>query len=126
MLVFLVVGFLLSVLLVFVFGDPYVNGRVGGSVLNATEFPINIAFRNVGCKIPGIEKPILEGITGEILPGRLTGILGRSGSGKTTLARAILGRSGKYCNPSLGYVYTNGNRRALDAFLDRVGFVPQV
>jgi len=63
---------------------------------------------------------------GEILPGRVTGIMGASGSGKTTLAFALLGRSKRYCTEATeGTVYLNGLPRNLEAFLDRVGFVPQ-
>lgn len=125
-ILFVVVGFVLSLISLYAFGDDYAvgMGRNGVKVMNAKEFPISLSFRNVGCRISGLEKPILEGITGEIFQGRFTGILGRSGSGKSTLARALLGRTG-YCAPSLGYVYTNGYQRSLDAISDRVGFVPQ-
>ena len=94
-------------------------------MLNASDFPVHISFHDVGCMIPGIEMPVLQGITGEIRAGKMTGILGKSGSGKTTLAMALLGREKVSCKPSLGQVYMNGYKRSLDAFTDRVGFVPQ-
>lgn len=57
--------------------------------------------------------------------GRFTAILGQSGSGKTTFAYSILGRGQRFCTEESGKVYLNGREQNLEAFLDRVGFVPQ-
>ena len=57
--------------------------------------------------------------------GRFTAILGQSGSGKTTFAYSILGRGQRFCTEEFGKVYLNGREQNLEAFLDRVGFVPQ-
>lgn len=42
-------------------------------------------------RVPGREKPVLNGVGFEALPGTVTVVLGPSGSGKSTMARAMLG-----------------------------------
>lgn len=42
-------------------------------------------------RVPGRDKPVLNGVGFEALPGTVTVVLGPSGSGKSTLARAMLG-----------------------------------
>jgi len=89
-------------------------------------FPVHIAFNDIGCSISGLERPILSNMTGEIRPKKLTGIMGPTGSGKTTFSWSLLGRSKRYCTAGAhGNLYLNGRPRNLEAFLDRVGFVPQ-
>ena len=87
-------------------------------------FPVHIAFKNVGCTVPNVGV-VLRNITGSIPPGSFTGIIGESGSGKTTFAYQLLGRGRRHCRPAHGTVYMNGRPRSLEAFIDRVGFVPQ-
>ena len=86
---------------------------------------IHIAFHDIGCRIPQRQNAILEHVTGQIQPGKLTAILGQSGSGKSTFISLLLGRSRSICKPSLGTVYLNGRARTLESYLDRVGYVPQ-
>jgi ABC-type multidrug transport system ATPase subunit len=97
--------------------DPTVGSRLNN-------FPVHIAFKDIGCHIPGVGE-ILRNVTGAIPSGKLTGILGESGSGKTTFAFQLLGRGQRICKPSRGTVYMNGIPRSLEAFTDRVGYVPQ-
>ncbi|GBG33363.1 ABC transporter G family member 25 [Hondaea fermentalgiana] len=121
-------GFFLTTGAVYLTEDQYIKGPLLSDergVTNATDFPVHIAFRNVGCAISDRADPVLDRVTGEIRPGTLTAILGRSGSGKTTLANLILGRSRKFCDRQYGRVYMNGRPRSLEVILDRVGFVPQ-
>mmetsp|Transcript_41146 Transcript_41146/g.66286 ORF Transcript_41146/g.66286 Transcript_41146/m.66286 type:complete len:861 (-) Transcript_41146:2376-4958(-) len=131
---FVLMGLMLTMGGVYFTEDEYIQGphsmddadnACGKVVTNASDFPVHIAFRNVGCHIDGRHDPALAGITGEIMPGKLTAILGRSGSGKTTLANLILGRSRNFCHRQSGTVYMNGRARSLEVVLDRVGFVPQ-
>lgn len=42
-------------------------------------------------RVSGRDKPLLDGVSFEALPGTVTVVLGPSGSGKSTLARAMLG-----------------------------------
>ena len=48
-------------------------------------------FDSVSFTYPGAISPALDGVSFEIAPGQVIGIVGRSGSGKTTLTRLIQG-----------------------------------
>ena len=50
-----------------------------------------VSIRNVVVAAPGSSAPILKGVSLDLLPGKVTVVLGASGSGKSTLARAVLG-----------------------------------
>jgi ATP-binding cassette subfamily C exporter for protease/lipase len=57
-----------------------------------TEAPLgNLKLDNLVVKVPGREKPVIDGVSLTALPGTATVVLGPSGSGKSTLARSILG-----------------------------------
>jgi len=67
-----------------------------------------VCFSNLTCWLGGRE--ILKNISGEVVPGKVTAILGANGCGKSTLLRALLGfvplQSGKVegVSKSLGYL----------------------
>lgn len=69
------------------------------AVLSASD--IHKTFRLAG----GRERPALQGVSIEVLPGHSVGVVGESGSGKTTLARVLAGfettDSGEVRRPSL-------------------------
>lgn len=50
-----------------------------------------LKVRQLVVRASGRDKPILDGVDLEVLPGRVTVVLGPSGSGKSTLARSMLG-----------------------------------
>ena len=50
-----------------------------------------VSFRDVAKSFPGMENPALDGVTGEIRTGVITGLAGPDGAGKTTLLRIIAG-----------------------------------
>lgn len=50
-----------------------------------------LTLDKVTVRLPGREKPVLDGVSFVALPGTITVVLGPSGSGKSTLARAIMG-----------------------------------
>ena len=53
---------------------------------------------------PGAREPLLNGISLEIAPGRISALLGRNGSGKSTLVRILSG----YLKPDSGSVTLDG------------------
>ena len=53
---------------------------------------------------PGARDPLLNGISLEIAPGRISALLGRNGSGKSTLVRILSG----YLKPDSGSVMLDG------------------
>ena len=53
---------------------------------------------------PGAREPLLNGVSLEIAPGRISALLGRNGSGKSTLVRLLSG----YLKPGSGSVELDG------------------
>ncbi|WP_346775616.1 ATP-binding cassette domain-containing protein [Sphingomonas sp. G-3-2-10] len=64
--------------------------------------------------------PALDGVAIEILPGKMTGLVGPDGAGKTTLIRILAG----LIVPEAGEVRVGG-RPALDADRSQLGYMPQ-
>ena len=61
---------------------------VDGSLDDVTSRPLALAFRDVSFSYNG-SGSVLDGISFQMQPGTVLGLLGRTGSGKTTLARLI-------------------------------------
>ncbi|KAL8215789.1 hypothetical protein R6Q57_022626 [Mikania cordata] len=72
-------------------------------------------------KNSSLQKQILKGVTGMVLPGELLAMLGPSGSGKTTLLTAIGGRLGG----KLGGTITYNNKPFSSTMKRNTGFVTQ-
>lgn len=73
---------------------------------------------------PGVDVPILRGITFTLPPGTVLGIAGPSAAGKSTLARLLVG----VVRPTAGGVYLNGHNVYLwqrNSFGDIAGYLPQ-
>jgi ATP-binding cassette subfamily C protein len=73
---------------------------------------------------PGADKPALRGVTFDIEPGQILGVIGPSGAGKSTLARLAVGTA----EPTSGGVYLDGNSTWLwerSDFGRHVGYMPQ-
>ena len=72
---------------------------------------------------PGMEKPALDTLDGEILAGRVTGLVGPDGAGKTTLLRLIAG----LLVPGAGSLTTLGEDPVTDAAAihGELGYMPQ-
>lgn len=67
--------------------------------------------------------PVLQGLSWQLLPGQVVGLLGRNGAGKTTLLETLLGLR----EPQAGSVQLFGQpaTRPDDAVRARIGYVPQ-
>ena len=63
----------------------------------------------------------LEGATADVMPGRVTGLIGMNGSGKSTLFKAIMG----IVRPTSGEVLLEGESPTAACKQGIVGYVPQ-
>lgn len=81
---------------------------------------IDIDFENIGLKLP-TGQTLLKGVTGRLVHGRLSAILGPSGAGKTTLLSLLAGKIAK----TSGIVRVNGKIDELPRYRKLFGFVPQ-
>lgn len=73
---------------------------------------------------PGVEMPIIKGISFTLSPGEVLGIVGPSAAGKSTLARLMIG----IVKPTSGGVFLDGNNVYLwerGSFGEIAGYLPQ-
>lgn len=83
-----------------------------------------IEFSNLTFAYPTSTKPVLQGISGEIMPGQVVGILGRTGSGKTTLLNLLV----RLYNVEPGMLKLDGvdiDQISVQVLRDNIGYVPQ-
>ena len=83
-----------------------------------------IEFNNLTFAYPTSTKPVLQGISGEIMPGQVVGILGRTGSGKTTLLNLLV----RLYNVEPGMLKLDGvdiDQISVQVLRDNIGYVPQ-
>eukprot|EP00884_Botryococcus_braunii_P015155 jgi/Botrbrau1/23640/Bobra.55_2s0027.1 len=94
------------------------EGRAGGGGANA----VSLEWRGVGYKAKhhGRWKQILEGCSGQALPGHMTALMGPSGAGKSTLLDILAMR----LQPTSGTVLANGRPRTA-GFRSVSAYVPQ-
>ena len=80
-----------------------------GAGVEIPSAPLALAFKDVTFSYNGND-PVLSGLSFQLKPGSVLGLLGRTGSGKTTLARLIF----RLYDPKAGFVEINGEdiRRA--------------
>ncbi|MGH1417937.1 MAG: type I secretion system permease/ATPase [Hyphomicrobiaceae bacterium] len=64
----------------------------------------HLSVENVGLKFAGVDTPVLRGVSLELEPGEMLGLIGPSGAGKSSLARMICGAG----LPSVGTVRFDG------------------
>lgn len=73
---------------------------------------------------PGVDVPIIKGISFSVSPGEVLGIVGPSAAGKSTLARLLIG----IVKPTSGGVFLDGNNVYLwerGSFGEIAGYLPQ-
>jgi ATP-binding cassette, subfamily C, bacterial len=83
-----------------------------------------LAVEALSFAVPGTSKPILRGVTFQIEPGEVLGIIGPSGAGKSTLARQLVGVQA----PSAGAVRLDGSEVSSwikTSLGQHLGYLPQ-
>lgn len=64
-----------------------------------------VRFENVGFAYPGSDRPVLDGLTLDIVPGQVLAVVGRNGAGKTTLVKLLAG----LYRPTSGRIIIDGD-----------------
>ena len=83
-----------------------------------------LSVENLIVQMPGIEKPLLQGISFTAEPGEGVGVIGPTGAGKSTMARALVG----IIPPTRGNVRLDGatlDQRDADELGRMIGYLPQ-
>lgn len=84
---------------------------------------IEVAFRDLTLTLKGKNKHLLRCVTGKIMPGRITAVMGPSGAGKTTFISALAGKA-IGCRMA-GLILINGVNESIHSYKKIMGFVPQ-
>ncbi|ERM94849.1 ABC transporter G family member 28 isoform X1 [Amborella trichopoda] len=84
---------------------------------------IELAFKDLTLTLKGKKKHLLRCVTGKIMPGRVTAVMGPSGAGKTTFLNALAGKA-TGCTMS-GLILINGQIESIHSYKKIIGFVPQ-
>ena len=95
-----------------------------GKVMPLPRPKANLSVENLYIQLPGVEKPLLQGVSFSLQPGEGLGVIGATGAGKSTLARALAG----VMRPSRGHIRLDGaayDQRDPDDLGSLIGYVPQ-
>lgn len=84
---------------------------------------IEVAFQALTLTLKGKKKHLLRCVTGKIMPGRVSAVMGPSGAGKTTFLSALAGKA-TGCTVS-GLILINGKAESIHSYKKIIGFVPQ-
>lgn len=84
---------------------------------------IEVAFKDLTLTLKGKHKQLLRCVTGKIMPGRVSAVMGPSGAGKTTFLSALSGKT-TGCTTT-GSIFINGKLQSMKSFKKIIGFVPQ-
>ncbi|KAL6955948.1 ABC transporter G member 28 [Sarracenia purpurea var. burkii] len=84
---------------------------------------IEISFRELTITLKRKNKHLLRCVTGKIVPGRITAVMGPSGAGKTTFVSALAGKT-VGCKMN-GLILINGKAESVRSYRKIIGFVPQ-
>ncbi|KAL7252888.1 hypothetical protein ACSBR1_007445 [Camellia fascicularis] len=84
---------------------------------------IEVSFRDLSLTLKGKNKRLLRCVTGKIMPGHITAVMGTSGAGKTTLISALAGKT-VGCKMT-GLILINGKPESIHSYRKIIGFVPQ-
>ncbi|XP_022841624.1 putative white-brown complex homolog protein 30 isoform X3 [Olea europaea var. sylvestris] len=84
---------------------------------------IEVSFKDLTITLKKKHKHLMRSVTGKILPGRISAVMGPSGAGKTTFLSAVAGKS-TGCTMS-GSILVNGKPDSIHCYKKITGFVPQ-
>ncbi|RWR79394.1 putative white-brown complex protein 30 [Cinnamomum micranthum f. kanehirae] len=84
---------------------------------------IEVAFKDLTLTLKGKNKHILRCVSGKIMPGHVSAVMGPSGAGKTTFLSALCGKA-TGCTVT-GLVLINGKVESIHSYKKIIGFVPQ-
>ncbi|KAK9279562.1 hypothetical protein L1049_013241 [Liquidambar formosana] len=84
---------------------------------------IEVAFKDLTLTLKGKNKHLLRCVTGKIMPGRVSAVMGPSGAGKTTFLSALAGKA-TGCTTT-GMIIINGKIESIHSYKRIIGFVPQ-
>ncbi|XP_022143776.1 putative white-brown complex homolog protein 30 isoform X2 [Momordica charantia] len=84
---------------------------------------IEVAFKDLCLTLKGKHKYLMRCVTGKIMPGRVTAVMGPSGAGKTTFLSALAGKA-TGCTMT-GLILINGKSESIYSYKKIIGFVPQ-
>ncbi|KAL3628510.1 ABC transporter G member 28 [Castilleja foliolosa] len=84
---------------------------------------LEVAFKDLTITLRHKNKHVMRRVTGKILPGRISAVMGPSGAGKTTFLSAVAGKI-RGCAIT-GSVLINGKPDSIHCYKKIVGFVPQ-
>jgi ABC-type multidrug transport system ATPase subunit len=84
---------------------------------------IEVAFKDLTLTLKGKKKHLMRGVTGKIMPGRVSAVMGPSGAGKTTFLSALAGKA-TGCTMT-GSILINGKNESIHSYKKIIGFVPQ-
>ncbi|XWS59655.1 hypothetical protein CRYUN_Cryun08bG0140700 [Craigia yunnanensis] len=85
---------------------------------------IEISFKDLTLTLKGKHIHLLGCVTGKLLPGRVSAVMGPSGAGKTTFLSALTGKTAAGCNVT-GSILVNGKNEPIQSYKKIIGFVPQ-
>ncbi|KAL3530541.1 hypothetical protein ACH5RR_009863 [Cinchona calisaya] len=88
-----------------------------------TRPPIEVAFKDLTLTLKGKKKHLLRCVTGKLMPGRVSAVMGPSGAGKTTFLSALTGKA-TGCTMS-GSILINGKVESMQSYKKIIGYVPQ-
>jgi ATP-binding cassette, subfamily C, bacterial CydC len=71
----------------------------------APRWPFTVALENVRARYDGAERPVLDGVSLRLEPGRRVALVGPSGAGKTTIVNLLL----RFLDPEAGRVTLAGS-----------------
>ena len=109
--------------------EQQMNMSFSGVVSMANEIEIRprpmieVAFKDLTLTLKGKNKHLLRCVTGKIMPGRVSAVMGPSGAGKTTFLSALAGKP-TGCTMT-GSILINGKDESMRSYKKIIGFVPQ-